>query len=196
MKMEVIMSATQPIKNKKKLMEFRNYYRDIEYKPRNYALIVLGLNSALRIGDILALRWRDVYIGEHYQKHISVIEKKTGKENRFVLNNSSVEALECYRHSIGKVTEDKYIFASQKAPGALSRSQAFRIIKKAACECGLERDISCHSLRKTFGYFAWKNGVPPALLMSIYNHSSYEITKRYLGIDQIEKDQVYLKISL
>jgi len=32
--------------------------------------------------------------------------------------------------------------------------------------------------------------------MSIYNHSSYEITKRYLGIDQLEKDKVFLETFL
>ena len=51
------MSATQPIKNKNDLTRFRNYYKEEELKPRNYALIVMGLNSALRIGDILSLRW-------------------------------------------------------------------------------------------------------------------------------------------
>lgn len=54
--------------------------------------------------------------------------------------------------------------------------------------------ISCHSLRKTFGYHAWKQSVPPTMLMDIYNHSSYQITKRYLGIDQDDKDQVFEKI--
>ena len=44
------MSATQPIKNKNDLTRFRNYYKEEELKPRNYALIVMGLNSALRIG--------------------------------------------------------------------------------------------------------------------------------------------------
>lgn len=37
---------------------------------------------------------------------------------------------------------------------------------------------------------------PPALLMAIYNHSSYQITKRYLCIDQDDKDEVYSKIRL
>lgn len=32
------------------------------------------------------------------------------------------------------------------------------------------------------------------MLMDIYNHSSYQITKRYLGIDQDDKDQVFEKI--
>lgn len=193
------MSTTQPIRDREQLERFRNYYKYEEPKPRNYAMIVLGLNSALRISDILALRWKDVYMRECgcYRQHIDVIEKKTGKENVFALNPPAVEALELYRTSIGTYNESRYIFCSQKYPyEALSRSQAFRIIKKAAGQCGLDSHISCHSLRKTFGYFAWKNGVPPALLMNIYNHSSYEITKRYLCIDQFEKDEVFMKIFL
>ena len=193
------MSTTQPIKNKKLLHAFRNYYKTAEYKPRNYALIVLGLNSALRIGDILSLHWGDVYCVQkkRYRKHISLIEKKTGKENILALNPPLREALEFYRSSLKLFDESSYIFRSQKEPEKpISRSQAFRIIKKAAVSCGLEEHISCHSLRKTFGYYAWQNGIPPALLMSIYNHSSNKITKRYLCIDQEEKDQVYLKIFL
>ena len=51
-------------------------------------------------------------------------------------------------------------------------------------------------VRKTFGYHAWKNGTPPALLMDVYNHSSYEITQHYLGIEQDERDEIYLKLEL
>lgn len=51
-RMEEKMSKTQPIKDEEMLKNFRNYYRDIEPNPRNYALIVFGLNSALRISDI------------------------------------------------------------------------------------------------------------------------------------------------
>ena len=78
----------------------------------------------------------------------------------------------------------------------ISRYQAFRIIKKAATDTNLPEHISCHSLRKTFGYHAWKNGTPPALLMDIFNHSSYQITKRYLCIEQDDKDNVFFQINL
>lgn len=69
-------------------------------------------------------------------------------------------------------------------------------MKEAAAFAGLEEHISCHSLRKTFGYHAWKQGTQPALLMSIFNHSTYHITKRYLGIDQDDKDEVFAKIRM
>ena len=78
----------------------------------------------------------------------------------------------------------------------IGRNRAYSIIKKAWIELGYEGNISCHSLRKTFGYHAWQNGVSPAIIMTIYNHSSMEITKRYLSIDQDDKDQVYQTIIL
>ncbi len=50
---------------------------------RNYALICIGLNSALRISDVLQLRWKDVIMilkMNIFLKHIIIIEKKTNKE--------------------------------------------------------------------------------------------------------------------
>ena len=72
--------------------------------------------------------------------------------------------------------------------------KAYRIIKKAAEETVCcHTHISCHSLRKTFGYHAWKQGISPVLLMDIFNHSSFDVTKRYLGIGQDERDSIFLK---
>lgn len=70
--------------------------------------------------------------------------------------------------------------------------------KRGYSETGeiIDGTISCHSLRKTFGYQAWKEGAEPALLMAVFNHSSYNITKRYLCIDQDDKDELFLKMNL
>ncbi len=194
------MSTTQPIKDLEKLHDFKEYYLTEKVSNRNYMLCVLGLNTALRISDILGLKWGDVYdfASGSYRTHISVTEQKTKKTNQIAINRTIMETLHAYRiHCQTEPTAGDYLFQSRKGKNCpISRSQAFRIIKEAACHTGMEQNISCHSLRKTFGYHAWQQGIPPILLMDIYNHSSYQITKRYLGIAQDDKDKVYLNMSL
>lgn len=193
------MSTTHPIKTRKSLEKFKDYYVSIQPNPRNYAMIITGLNTAFRIGDLLKLQWKNVWNDNtgHLRTHICIEEHKTGKSQIVPINRSAGDVLKEYRRLCKQTAPTDYLFPSmrdKKQP--LSRSQAYRIIKTAALACGLDEHISCHSLRKTFGYHAWKQGTPPAMLMELYKHSSYGITKRYLGIEQDEKDNVYLKIDL
>lgn len=194
------MSTTQPIRDPALLHEFKDFYLEKERNIRNYTLCILGLNTALRITDVLELRWGDLYDFSRncFLEHLTVIEKKTGKSNTIALNHTVIDTLTAYRaHFSSALVEDTCLFPSRKGVNQpISRCQAFRIIKKAAQSVGLNHHISCHSLRKTFGYHAWQQGTPPALLMNIYNHSSYQVTKRYLGIEQDDRDNVFKNISL
>ena len=192
------MSTSQPLRNKEDIEKLKNYFIEkMEY--RNYALVIVGLNTALRISDILGMKWKDVYNEEKqdFYSHIYLREQKTQKSTIILLNASVKKALLLYKESLKDYHTEKYIFSGRKNSGKpISRVQAFRIIKDAVAELGLEEHISCHSLRKTFGYQAWREGTEPALLMTIFNHSSYSITKRYLCIDQDDKDQLFSKINL
>lgn len=192
------MGTTQPIRDKNELFAFRSYYREVKPHARNYALIVLGLNTALRISDMLNLKWKDVYDfrKKDVRSHLLLVESKTGKSNAVALNAHVREALlALFRESFPE--KEAFIFSKHTHPEHhLNRTQAYNIIKEAASHTVSERAISCHSLRKTFGYHAWKQGIPPILLMHVFNHSSYQITKRYLGIEQDEKDALYLNIML
>ncbi len=192
------MGTSQPIRNTDELAAFRGYYLEKEVNLRNYMLICMGLNTALRISDILQLKWGNVYDFDRkqYVKHIVICEAKTGKETRIALNDNLKEAFKMYMDSLTNVSGKDYILAGKVQGTHLSRSQAFRVITHVADALNMENGISCHSLRKTFGYHAWKCGTPPAMLMEIYNHSSYEITKRYLGIEQDDRDEVFLKVNL
>lgn len=192
------MSTSQPLKNKRDIEKLKNYFFEkMEY--RNYALVTVGLNTALRISDLLHIKWKDVYNEDKqdFYSHIYLNEQKTKKNTIIVLNNSVKNALLLYKEHLEHYNKENYIFNGQKSTDKpISRVQAFRIIKDAVEELGLEEHISCHSLRKTFGYQAWREGTEPALLMTIFNHSSYEITKRYLCIDQDDKDRLFLKMNL
>lgn len=196
------MSTTQPIKDKIALEAVKDYYLTKSYNPRNHLLIILGINTAYRISDMLRLTWGHVYDFDRnvFRSHIHLTEKKTGKDSLVLINDTLRTSLKEYADylDISTLNSSSVIFVSRKADNRpISRTQAFRIVKEAADSAGLsEENISCHSLRKTFGYFAWKQGTPPALLMNIYRHSSYEITKKYLCIGQDEQDEVYSTISL
>lgn len=191
------MGTTQPIRNKTDVKNFMAYYERIKPNPRNHAMIVLGLHTALRINDILNLQWHSLYQFDRqtYVEHLLVYEKKTGKPSLIALNHHVIDALEAYRIKRLPKPQD-YIFSKSTNPSKpLCRSQAYRIVKEAASATLNETHISCHSLRKTFGYHAWKQGTSPVLLMDVYNHSSFVITKRYLGIDQDDRDMLFQELD-
>lgn len=192
------MGTTQPIRNRKELQKFSTYYQTVKPHPRNYALIILGLNTALRISDLLQLQWSDVYdfYTQHFREHLLILEQKTGKQNYIALNKNAKNALRWYMDACFPQECDYLFCKNTDRQHPINRSQAYRIVKEAAAQTTNSRMVSCHSMRKTFGYHAWKQGAQPALLMGLFNHSSYDVTKRYLGIEQDEKDSVYLKIDL
>lgn len=193
------MAKAQPIKDLKNIEQMKQYFKD-KKEWRNYALFIMGLNTALRISDLLILKWGDVYCFDKkcFKEHIIIIEKKTKKRNVIALNDNIIRALENYKDiCLNNLMAEYYIFShknNQYKP--IQRNRAYTIIREAAQFNNLEGTICCHSLRKSFGYHAWRKGVPPAIIMDIYNHSSLEITKRYLSIDQDERDEVFKNVLL
>jgi integrase len=188
------MAVTQPIRSKHQVRELAAYYLK-RGEIRNHVLIVMGVHTALRISDLLRLTWDDVYDFERQRvrARVTIAEKKTRKSKVIALNDRIRAALLLYAPAAKR---GKALIASRKGTGrAISRIQAYRVIRAAAEALGFAGRVSCHSLRKTFGYLAWKSGVHPAVIMEIYNHSSFAVTRRYLGVAQDDKDAVYRKLA-
>ena len=61
---------------------------------------------------------------------------------------------------------------------------------------GVTDPIGTHTLRKTFGYHAYKAGTDLAIIQQMVNHSSPAVTPRYLGISRDDRDAVYLSLNL
>lgn len=74
------MSTTAPIKDEAQLEKFKNYYLTEKPVYRNYALIILGLNTAFRIGDLLTLRWEDVFCEEKNSCRDHIISVSSNKK--------------------------------------------------------------------------------------------------------------------
>jgi integrase len=187
------LSTTHPIRAKQQIRALTEYYLN-RGELRNHLLIVMGLHTALRVGDLLRLTWDDVYDFDtcRFRSDITLTEKKTGKTKIVKLNRCIIQALKKYIHA---AKQGVFLFLNKRTGEAISRIQAYRIIRAAAEALDFQFRVSCHSLRKTFGYLAWKAGVSPAIIMEIYNHSSFAVTKRYLGLTQDDTDEVYLKLA-
>lgn len=190
--------VVEPIRDPKKIELMKKILRDGPFGERNHLLFVLGINSGLRISDLLKLKVSDV-IDEKgkVRQHISLHEKKTGKFKKFVICKAAATAIKDYiKTNPQDATPDRPLFPSRKGTGAISRVQAWEILSGAAKEAGVTDQVGTHTLRKTFGYHARKSGVGIEIIQKILNHSSPAVTRQYIGITQDEIDDVYINLNL
>lgn len=189
------MKSVDPIRDIKKIDAMKTYLKG--KSQRDYTLFVVGMNIALRISDLLSLKWEDVLKTKSKFKEICLIEGKTKKERRIKLNKVSQKALQELLDSLETYSPDDYIFPSREGQGKpLSRQQALNILKNAAKAVGIKDNVGTHTLRKTWGYHAWKKGFNPALIMDTLNHTNLMVTKRYLGITQDDINTLYDTLNL
>lgn len=180
------MNFVQPIRDPELLNEIKTYL--LNTNERNFILFVTGINSGLRISDILKLR-----VGDLRSTHISMREKKTGKQKRIPITAALRRELKWYLE--GK-DDDEYLIKSRQGENKpIGRSMAYKILQQVAKKYRLD-EIGTHTLRKTFGYHFYYQTKNIALLMEIFNHSSERITLRYIGVNQDTIDQAMIKFKI
>lgn len=197
------MQTVQPIREVRKIEAMKKILR--ASGKRNELLFILGINSALRISDILSLKVSDVLDESGKVKEaVSLNEQKTSKSKLFPLNDSAKRAIrECVEEAKPEMEGPLFLSrkrtpnegTKEKAVKAISRVQAWEILSKAAEEVGLEH-IGTHTLRKTFGYHVYMRTNNLGLVQKLLNHRSSGETLRYIGIEQDEMDEAYLKLNL
>ena len=182
------MELVEPIRDKKQIQGMKKYLKG--QSSRDWLLFILGINSGLRISDLLELTVESVKDRER----IVIREKKTGKAKDFPISEVCKRAISEYLKETG--INAGVLFPSRKGDKAISRIQAYRILSDAAGHVGIKEAVGTHTLRKTFGYHAYQNGVDITRIQKLLNHSAPSITLAYIGITKEELDAVYISLNL
>jgi integrase len=199
---EQLVYKVGPLKEKKEIDKIKQYLFGKATK-RDYALFVVGINIGLRCSDLVKLKIGDVLYNvdsQEFRDSVTVTEQKTGKTREIVLNKNCTDALEIYFKERNPLSSNDWVFLSQKK-GMLSVKTVNRIIRETCKELGIKGRYGSHTLRKTFGYWAYKKNIvsDPGFvytLQELFGHSNSKVTLRYIDIDQEKKADVYRSLNI
>lgn len=169
--------------------------RDGQYKFQ--LLFAVGCFTGLRIGDLLKLRWEDVYNRES----LELVEGKTKKTRKIKLNPTLIEIVSRLYGKMKIKDVAEFLFANKTKAKAINVQYINRKLKEIAKQYNMQSSkisISSHLFRKTLGRHVWAlndfSEKSLILLGELFNHSSVKITKIYLGIKEDEIGDIYLNL--
>ena len=180
----------EPIRNQRDLAKIR---RLLKNKPRDLLLLNLGVNTGLRVQDLLALRVKQVRnaaLGDR----IVVKEKKTKKQNVILVNKAILSSLQAYFEAFPEAQDDDFVFKSRKGRNyPLTTYAVTQMVQRWADSVGLHINAGAHTLRKTFCWIQRTvYGTSWEQICERLQHSSPSITRRYLGIRKEEIEQALM----
>ena len=185
------MNTVEPIRDLDLLLDIEDYLKSKNY--RDYVMFMTGIYLGRRISDMLEFRVRDV----KNKDYIYFRENKTGKEARIAIND---ELKKIFKDYVKDKKDDEFLFASRQRDKngkrkAITRQRAWQILNDAADYFSYKDSIGCHTLRKTFGYWLYKNTKDAVAIKELLNHSDISVTKRYIGVTQDSKDSLVRNLS-
>ena len=162
------------------------------YAARNQALFIVGLRTGRRISQLLSLKVQDVLgpdgeiTPEVYFNRRSVKGKLEGQ--RVPLHPEAREALKIWVDELlaGGKRRKSYLFRSRtNGNQAISRWQAWKILKKAYRAAGLSGKLATHTMRKSFAARMYSKLDWNLLdLADAMGHKSVNSTRSYLNSNQ------------
>ena len=186
--------------------------KKLKIAHRNRLVFVLGINLGLRASDLLERTWSDFVHSIDSDGNIVFNEcfklkpKKTKRFNKYVkvfINNIVKNTIREYVAQYPIYSLNERVFYSQKTVNStddginksIDPRSLWRIMDKTAKKAGINQNIGTHTLRQTFGFWAWRNAEDKEkaliTLQYIFGHASSATTMIYLGIMDIEAQQMF-----
>jgi integrase len=216
------MNTVQPITDIIKIRAMEEELKKVNY--RDYLMFKVGIHSGYRISDIIKLKVSDLKGKTYFETKENktgknrkiVIHPELKKEldeylkdkndNEYIFGSKKylniVKTKTRIKNEKTNKMNTEYIDIENESPNSpITRQQAYRILNNAARKVGITEEIGTHTMRKIFGYFLYMNSIDKngnkdiSLVQEILNHSTPDVTLRYIGITQNKIDDLICALN-
>jgi len=140
---------------------------------RNYAIIILLLDSGLRLTELATIRLRDIDKESGWIR----VTGKGAKERMVRMGHASQTALQHYLdHRPGSGTGALWLTREGSPLTSRGLQSAFRRLKQRA---GIDEEGGCHRMRHTFALSFLRSDRNPFNLQYLLGHNSLEMVRHY-----------------
>ena len=161
---------------------------------RDYAVLLTGMQTGLRLSEITGLRHEDVVLGAG--AHVRCLGK--GRKDRSTpLTKPTARALRAWVEEHGP-SESSFVFPSARG-GRLSADAFQHLVRKHVaaarkkCPTLTKKKVTPHVLRHTMAMEMLKAGIDRSLIAIWLGHSSVDTTQIYLDANLAMKQEVLAK---
>jgi len=156
---------------------------------RDRAVIVLLLNSGLRISELCNLSMKDIELSDRKGK-VTIRQGKGNKKREVPLNATAREALQAWI----KVRANGDAIFEGKRGHRLSPSGAYRRLAELARRANV-KELSPHTLRHTFAKNLVDAGVGLERVATLLGHSNLNTTRIYTTPDARDLENAVAKLE-
>jgi integrase/recombinase XerD len=147
---------------------------------RDFAIVMLFLQSGLRVSELVNLRLNDV---DFESREITVRQGKGRKDRVVPLVGQALDALKVYLAVREVSPEYDNVFLARNKTSMDPRTVRYRI-QKYYKEAGIRKKASVHTLRHTFATHQIHNGLKINQLKDVLGHKKMETTYKYVHLDR------------
>jgi site-specific recombinase XerD len=148
--------------------------------PRDFAIVMLFLQTGLRVSELVNLKLSDVDL---VSKEITVRQGKGRKDRVVPLVGQALTALKSYVAVRDQGSDYEQVFLARNGTSMDPRTVRYRI-KKYYEEAGIKKKASVHTLRHTFATHQIHNGLKINQLKEVLGHRQMETTYKYVHLDR------------
>ncbi len=150
---------------------------------RNRVIVEVAYSCGLRVSELVDLKISNVYLDEEY----IIVEGKGSKQRMVPMSAIAVSLIKSYivlrGDRVVKKGNEDVLFINRRG-SKMSRVMIFYIIKDLCQKCGINKNISPHTLRHSFATHLLEGGANLRAIQQMLGHESITTTEIYVHIDR------------